>query len=219
MKSRIDYCCPKYALSSLSRIVRIGMNCYSAANTSPLEGHTVTPFYLFTGRQARTPMEVGLSTTSVTDIVWPQTVDAKREYTQQVQARLKVAHDFLRGFRHRQQQAWIARRDKETLPIPFKAGDYVITSSPKVIKGISSKLLTQFAGPFEVVGEHHLANGLLAPNTYDLKRVHTGDMIMGINAQLLHRYRPGTAMLMDNLDPEPKIKTSTPENQAGQYNR
>ena len=52
----------------------------------------------------------------------------------------------------------------ETRPIPFGVGDFVILHTPTAIRGVSSKLLNQFTGPFKVIAEHRLANGTVAPN-------------------------------------------------------
>jgi len=49
----------------------------------------------------------------------------------------------------------------------FRVNDLVIVFMPTVMAGISRKLLNQFRGPFQIISEHRLKDGQVAPNVFE----------------------------------------------------
>ena len=188
-----------------------------AANSSPIYNTTLTPFYLLHGRQPQTPNDIAFNSNLLQQFATTPSVDFKTIYARQIKSRLDEAHKFLIAYRKRQQASWIARRDAEALPVTFDVGDYVIVHTPTTIRGVSTKLLNQFTGPYKVVAQHQLADGSLAPNVYDLEHARTGRKLDCINITRLHRYRPGSDFLLEDYEPaapalaSPSLPTTTPQ--------
>ena len=172
-----------------------------AANSSPLDNTTLTPFYLFHGRQPQTPNDVAFNANPLQLLSATPTVDFKTVFARQITARLEEAHKFLIAYRKRQQASWVARRDAESLPVPFDVGDFVIVHSPTTVRGVSTKLINQFTGPYKVVAQHRLADGSLAHNVFDLEHARTGRKLECVNVTRLHRYRPGSDFLLEDYEP------------------
>ena len=133
--------------------------------------------------------------------------------------RLRTAHEFLKAYRERRDVALKARREEYSRPLRYGVGDFVICHSPQYAKGISQKLINQFNGPFEVLAEHRLSDGTLAPNTFDLCHVRTGREMSAVNLERLHRLWPGSDFLLQDFDPQQPVSSPTAPSSAPEIDR
>ena len=186
-----------------------------AVNSAPLYDSDLSPFFLFFGRQPRSPNDVAFSF-DARALESDNSTQIRTAVAEETRDRLRTAHEFLKAYRERRDVALKARREEYSRPLRFGVGDFVICHSPQYAKGISHKLINQFIGPFEVIAEHRLSDGTLAPNSYDLRHVRTGREMSAVNVERLHRFRPGSDFLLRDFNPQqpvssPSAPSSAPE--------
>ena len=117
-----------------------------AYRTSIQESTQETPFYLLYGRDARLPVDVALSTptrhyTSVDDY--------KTEMLDKLQHAFTLAKENTQ-LAQQKQKLYSDNKSKEPL---FKIGEKVWLYTPTAVKGLSSKLLHPWSGPFRVIAK------------------------------------------------------------------
>mmetsp|Transcript_9993 Transcript_9993/g.40516 ORF Transcript_9993/g.40516 Transcript_9993/m.40516 type:complete len:484 (-) Transcript_9993:171-1622(-) len=185
-----------------------------AANSAPLDGVPYSPFQLLLGRTARSPTDQAASPSDPLNVFDCTSTEVRTSFGLELRDRLRRAREFMLAFRKRQQAAWIARRDAAMAPTTFDIGDYVIVHSPKHTKGISTKLINQFQGPYRIVGKHQLDDGSAAPNVFDLEHVRIRNPLAGVNITRLHRYRPGSDFIVLDFDAASSTTPPSPPSSA-----
>ena len=164
-----------------------------------MAGSGQTPAHLFFARVPRSAQDVSQIGQTYPNVL-PDSIEAATSEVREMQKRAELARNFLVEYRKREHVQWKNRRAKVVTVDKFNAGDEVIVYCPSSQKGISTKLINQYRGPYEVVGLHKLSDGTEAQNVYDLKHCQHGTSLDIINIQRMVPYREGTAHLLLDLD-------------------
>ena len=134
-----------------------------ALNNAPLAGSGQTPAHLFFARVPRSAQDESQIGQTYPNVL-PDSIEAATSEVREMQKRAELARNFLVEYRKREHVQWKNRRAKVVTVDKFNAGDKVIVYCPSSQKGISTKLINQYRGPYEVVGLHKLSDGTEAQN-------------------------------------------------------